>query len=148
MNANMKTPRTLLAVLFAAGLPLAICEMRAQSSQPASPSSVAASPSAASLTANPNPVAGGTVPGKTTITWETGTAAAGDVYVLIAGKETLFASGPTGAQEAPWIRPGSTEFRLYSQPDRKLLAKLIVTMPATAGAGSSPSAIPVTPRRN
>jgi hypothetical protein len=142
MNANMKTPRTLLAVLFAAGLPLAICEMRAQSSQAASPAPVNASPSAASLTANPNPVAGGTVPGKTTITWETGAVAAGDVYVLIDGKETLFASGPKGSQEAPWIKPGTTEFRLYNA-DHKLLAQLTVTMPSAKASASSPSATPV-----
>jgi hypothetical protein len=124
----MKTPRTLLAVLFAAGLPLAICEMRAQSPRPASASPVAASPSAASLTANPNPVAGGTATGKTTITWQTGAVAAGDVYVVMAGKETLFASGPKGSQDAPWIKPGTTEFRLYNHADHKLLAQLTVTM--------------------
>jgi hypothetical protein len=138
----MKTPRTLLAVLFAAGLPLAICEMQAQSPQPAAPSPVAAS-SSASLTADPNPVAGGTAAGKTTITWQTGTVAAGDVYVLIAGKETLFASGPKGSQEAPWIKPGSTEFRLYNQADHKLLAQLTVTMPSAKPSASSPPATPV-----
>ena len=63
------------------------------------------------------------------ITWDTGSNAVGDVYVGTAGNEKLFASGPKGSQDAPWIAPGSTEFRLYNHADHKLLAQLTVTMP-------------------
>lgn len=62
------------------------------------------------------------------ITWDTGSGAVGDVYVLDAGNERLFASAPKGSQDAQWIHPGSNEFKLYSQADHKLLAQLTVTM--------------------
>lgn len=104
----------------------------------ASDATTASSPTSAKVTAaagvilraDPNPVLSGNPDGKTTITWDTGSSnAAGDVYVVAGGKETLFASGAKGSQEAPWIKPGSTEFRLYNQADHKLLAQLTVTMP-------------------
>lgn len=86
------------------------------------------------LRADPNPVPPGNPNGKTTISWATGSDSVGDVYVAGGGKETLFASGTEGSQDAPWIHPGSNEFRLYRQDDRKLLAKLIVTMPTSDAA--------------
>lgn len=91
-----------------------------------------------SLRADPNPVPVGTPNGKTTITWDTGSDAVGDVYVADAGNERLFASGAKGSQDAPWIPPGSTEFRLYGQSDHKLLAQLTVTM-RSSDSISSPS---------
>ncbi len=94
------------------------------------------------LRAEPNPVIIGNPDGTTMITWNTGSTAVGDVYVSAAGKEQLFASGPKGAEEASWIKPGSTEFRLYNQADHKLLAQVTVTM-ATPSA-SNPSATPIT----
>jgi hypothetical protein len=101
------------------------------------------------LRADPNPVPGGTVTGKTTITWDAGRDAVGDVYTGTAGSEKLFASGPKGAQDARWIKPGLTEFRLYSHFDHTLLAQLTVTMlsPAASPAGS-PGAPPVSPARH
>ena len=57
------------------------------------------------LRADPNPVPGGTVTGKTTITWDAGRDAVGDVYAGAAGSEKLFASGPKGSQDARWIKP-------------------------------------------
>jgi len=81
------------------------------------------------LRADPNPVPVGNPNGSTTITWDTGSDAVGEVYVVRAGNEKLFASAPKGSQNAPWIQPGSNEFKLYSQADHKLLAQLTVTMP-------------------
>lgn len=96
------------------------------------------------LRADPNPVPGGTVMGKTTITWDAGRDdAAGDVYAGAAGSEKLFASGPKGSQDARWIKPGSTEFRLYSHFDHTLLAQLTVTMLSADASTSSPTATPV-----
>jgi hypothetical protein len=94
------------------------------------------------LRADPNPVPSGSV-GKTTIAWDTGGNDAGDVYVGTAGNEKLFANGPNGSQDAPWIAPGSTEFRLYNHADHKLLAYLTVTMPSSDTPASNPSATPI-----
>ena len=80
--------------------------------------------------ADPNPVPPGEGKGRTTIIWDTGSDAVGEVYVVSNENEKLFGTGRQGSQEAPWIAPGSNEFRLYSQADHKLLAKLVVTMPA------------------
>jgi hypothetical protein len=93
------------------------------------------------LRADPNPVPGGSV-GKTTISWDSGSEAVGDVYVGGAGNETIFASGTKGSQDAPWIAPGSSEFRLYTHADHKLLAQLTVTMPSADASATNPSATP------
>lgn len=95
------------------------------------------------LRADPNPVPGGTVTGKTTITWDAGRDAVGDVYAGNAGSERLFASGPKGSQDARWIKPGLTEFRLYSHFDHTLLAQLAVTMQSADPPASNPSATPL-----
>jgi hypothetical protein len=94
------------------------------------------------LRADPNPVPSGSV-GKTTIAWDTGGNDVGEVYVGPAGNETMFASGPKGSQDATWIKPGSTEFRLYNHADHKLLAQLTVTMPSSNAPASNPSATPI-----
>ena len=94
------------------------------------------------LRADPNPVPGGTEMGKTTITWQTGSEAVADIYYVRGKEEKLFASGPKGSKEAMFIRPGSNEFRLYNQGQKKLVAQLIVTMPASAAAASSTPATP------
>src|SRR5438128_11676702 len=52
------------------------------------------------LRANPNPVPSGTKVGKTTITWQTGSDSAADVYFFDGQNETLFASGSKGSKEA------------------------------------------------
>ena len=117
----MKTPRTLLAVLFAAGLPLASCDRQRP---------VAPGPLEASLSADPNPVPAGEDAGKTMISWQTGTGTTGEVYVVTnSNPETLFAQGPKGQAEAPWIMADSTyEFRLYSGMDHKtILRRVTVT---------------------
>ena len=94
------------------------------------------------LQADPNPVPPGDPKGKTTITWDTGSDAVGDVYVLSAGNEKLFASGLQGSQDAPWIQAGATEFRLYTQVDHKLLAQLTVTMPSPDTSANKSAAPP------
>ena len=93
-------------------------------------------PSGSLLSADPNPILTGNPDGKTTITWDTGANDVGEVYLMEADKETLFASGAKGSKEATGIHPGSTEFRLYTQADHKLLGQLKVTM--------SPSEVPPT----
>lgn len=93
--------------------------------------------------ADPNPVPPGTPKGKTTITWDTGSDAVGEVYVLSAGSERLFGSGRQGSQDAPWIQPGPNEFRLYTQADHKLLARLIVTMPSSDVPTNNPPTTPI-----
>ncbi|HKP03520.1 MAG TPA: hypothetical protein VJU77_09200 [Chthoniobacterales bacterium] len=97
------------------------------------------------LRADPNPLPGGTVTGKTTIIWDAGPGTLGDVYTGTSGSERLFASAPNGSQEARWIKPGSTEFRLYSHADHRLLAQLIVTMPSPDAASIKPSGTPMPP---
>ena len=119
--------------------------------RPSSPDSTAPPPPAPEnnvtvagvvLRADPNPVPGGTEMGKTTITWQTGSEAAADIYYVNGKDETLFASGPRGSKEATFIHPGSNEFRLYNQGQRKLVTQLIVTMPGPAGSVSSTPATP------
>jgi hypothetical protein len=126
----MKTPATLLALIFVAALPLVSCDKQAEAPQTALSSPVEAGPSDASLTADPNPVPRGEDAGKTMISWQTGSAITGEVYVVTnSNPETLFAQGPKGQAEAPWIVADSTyEFRLYSGTDHKtLLRKITVT---------------------
>src|SRR6266542_246788 len=84
------------------------------------------------ITASPNPVPGGGLTGKTTITWGTKGIPGLDVHIFIydaSGKESgMFATGSEGTQDAPWIfQP--TEFRLYqgSGANRKLLDSVVVT---------------------
>jgi hypothetical protein len=94
------------------------------------------------LRADPNPVPGGTEIGKTTITWQTGSESAADIFYVNGKDETLFATGPRGSKEATFIHPGSNEFRLYNQGGRKLVTQLLVTMPGPAGSVSSTPATP------
>jgi hypothetical protein len=95
------------------------------------------------LTADPNPVPGGPGNEKTTITWDTGSDAVGDVYIGTVGNEKLFASGPQGAEVAASIQPGSTEFRLYTHADHKLLAQLTVAMGSSDASAPNAKAAPV-----
>jgi hypothetical protein len=89
--------------------------------QPAANSGAANAPTSqpgpATLTASPNPVPsqGGRM-GTTTITWSTGQSVDGQVYVSDNGDaEQLFSSGPTGSQDAPWIKADHKyEFHLYT----------------------------------
>jgi len=92
------------------------------------------------FSADPNPVPPGNPKGRTTITWDTGSDAIGEVYVVGAGTERLFASGRQGSQEAPWIQAGPNEFRLYDQNDHKLIGRLTVTMIGPDSTGNKPAA--------
>lgn len=88
------------------------------------------------LRANPNPVPGGTERGKTTISWQTGSASEADIFFVDSGNETLFASGSKGSKEADFIRPGANEFRFYNKGEHKLVTQLMVTMPIASGSGN------------
>lgn len=85
------------------------------------------------LTAEPNPVPAGDPDqplATTLITWNTGGAAAGDLYVKVNRSPEVFLSrGPSGALKIDWIQFDSTyEFRLYpAKRDSRPLAKLEVT---------------------
>ncbi len=85
---------------------------------------------AATLDAQPNPVPAGSELGTTTVNWSTGDGSNAQVYVSEdGGSETLFAAGPSGSQQANWVRTGTTyEFRLYAGDDhRQLLRSIKVT---------------------
>ena len=81
------------------------------------------------VTASPNPVPAHNETGKSTISWNTGTANPGRVYVSIDGQdELLFATSRRGSAPANWIRPGHTyEFRLYDSNQTRLFDKVTVT---------------------
>jgi len=108
----------------------------------ARPGSVSSSspdiPLRSSIDASPNPVPPGKGSGTTTISWQTGDGAVGEVYVVVpGGEEKLFARGEKGSSEAPWIREGSTEFRLYEGTNHSIvLARVVVTRAAQTPSGS------------
>jgi hypothetical protein len=82
------------------------------------------------LTADPKRFEAGRDPAVATITWNTGTEANGRVYVSINDEpEILFAEGPSGSAQAPWIDTGgSYEFRLCPGDSRlQPLATVTVT---------------------
>lgn len=83
------------------------------------------------VSASPNPVpAGSGLTGTTTVSWNTGGAAAEIRLSTNGSEEKLFArGGATGSQEAPWIAADTNyEFRLYSANDpTQVLAKVSVT---------------------
>ncbi len=80
------------------------------------------------VTASPNPVPTHKDTARTIISWNTGTATLGKVYVSMDGQqESLFATSPQGSAPANWIRTGSTyEFRLYDSNHARLLDKVVV----------------------
>jgi len=94
------------------------------------PDGAAVPASGATLTAEPNPVPAGPGWGTTTVKWNTGSTASGQIYLFVEGQaETLFSAGPSGSMAAPWISVGPVyEFRLYAGKERKdVLATLKVT---------------------
>jgi hypothetical protein len=117
----------------------------------ATPSTVASIPSpsftpgAPGLRADPNPVRAERAPGKTMISWQSGSEDVSEVYLAEPGGERLFARGAFGSAEAPWINVGSTRFRLYRGTEHKeLLAELTVTM--TTGGSSAASSAAASPK--
>ena len=124
----MKLPIRLFVFGLAGLFAFASCNRPAQAPAVAGPAE-SASPLPATgawITATPNPIPGATGQGKTTIKWHTGTST-GAVYV--GGTHSLFADGSDGSVDASWIDLSrSTEFLLFSDPDRKtLLARVSVT---------------------
>jgi len=137
---------TATVCLAVGGLLVTSCDRPPASDSTGSSSSTSANDATIAgvvLQADPNPVPPGDPKGNTTITWDTGSDAVGDVYVLSGGIEKLFASGRQGSQDAPWIQAGSTEFRLYAQADHKLLAQLTVTMPSSDASVNRQSTTPI-----
>jgi hypothetical protein len=68
--------------------------------------------------------------GTTTVSWDTGTGAPGDVYVCLNdGAEKPFQlQRPRGSKEVPWIGKGVYVFRLYAGKEPKqVLAEVRVT---------------------
>jgi hypothetical protein len=82
------------------------------------------------VTASPNPVPAHKDTAGTVISWSTGTAAPGSVYVAVDGQqELLFATSRRGSASANWIQPGRTyEFRLYDSNHIQLLDQVAVTI--------------------
>ena len=109
----------LLAAIVAVGLLLVACGPGQEGTSASGGRPAGAS--AASVTASPNPVPAGAGAGTTTISWTTGDNSDGQVYVSEdGGQENLFAQGPAGSKDAPWIRTGAGyEFRLYAGTDRR-----------------------------
>jgi hypothetical protein len=84
------------------------------------------------LSASPNPVPAGDPDqpvASTQISWDTGDATIGDLYVKIDREdERLVGSAPSGVMNIDWIQFDSLyEFRLYAKKRSKLLASLTVT---------------------
>jgi 2-polyprenyl-3-methyl-5-hydroxy-6-metoxy-1,4-benzoquinol methylase len=81
------------------------------------------------VTASPNPVPVQNETAKAMISWNTGSADLGKVYVSIDGQdELLFATSRRGSAPAAWIRTGHKyEFRLYDLNHIHLLDKVAVT---------------------
>ena len=84
------------------------------------------------LSANPNPVPAGDIDkplGTTTVTWDTGNGAVGDLYVKVNREpEKFMARAPRGTIKIDWIQFDSTyQFRLYAKKHSRLVAKLDVT---------------------
>ena len=90
------------------------------------------------ITASPNPPPpAGRDAGRTTIVWRTVDARPARVVVSVNGKpEQLFASGPSGTQQAPWISENDTyEFRLYDVGSNALMAAVKIRPRATGASG-------------
>lgn len=81
------------------------------------------------INASPNPVPTGKTVGRTIISWSTGSADIGCVYVSVdGGREILFAQKNHGSTIVDWIKAGSAyEFRLYDSGHARLLASVRVT---------------------
>jgi AhpD family alkylhydroperoxidase len=94
------------------------------------------------LSIAPIPTAADPSPGTPRVTWSTGDGSPGLVTVGAA----VFASGPSGSAEAPWIAAGQVyEFRLYATGSgRRLLARL--TIGTAAAAQTDVLAPPRSPR--
>jgi hypothetical protein len=117
---------------FAACLAPAGCgRSNSENVENTSASQAAAAAATAWIKAEPNPVpVPGPTPGSTTITWDTVNGSDAQVYLLDwYKKETLFAGGSKGTQQAPWIvKDGQYVFILYAGTEhQKELARVTVT---------------------
>lgn len=99
------------------------------------------------LCASPNPVPGGTAPGKTTVSWFSHGAPHAAIYVSNDGtEEELFANGAHGSKEIDSIEPGVTYvFSLYADPDRSTRLAQISVSQAPASSASATESPPLEP---
>lgn len=98
----------------------------------------------AAISATPNPVSASS--SSTTVSWNTGSGADGQVWVAVnGGSQQLFASGPSGSADAPWINAsGSYVFTLYSGSSHTTtLASATVTKAAPASISATPNPVSV-----
>ncbi len=95
----------------------------------ASPSGTTRAAAAATISASPDPVPTSAGKGVTTISWATGTAGDGQVYVSDDGApEHLFGSGKDGSTKVDWIQSKHHyDFRLYQgEAHAKMLSEVKV----------------------
>lgn len=122
--------RHLAAVTFPAAVAAAIAFFLFSckpAENPVSADATSPAPSAASLSASPNPIpADGN---KTTVSWNTGDGSVGEIWVSVNGAgQKLFAQEVKGSSDANWIAPGEeADFVLYTGLNRqKEIARLKV----------------------
>lgn len=79
------------------------------------------------IVASPNPVVAWPGPGTATVVWEAEGKQAEVRVAVDGGRESLFATGPRGRLDAPWIMAGRRyRFRLYRDGRREPLAETFV----------------------
>ena len=127
--------KALMLVILGLSLSLVSCGRTHSSATDSatSPPGETAHPSknGASISASPNPVPPGRQSGETTITWDTGSGEAGEVYVSKGGgPEHLFSRGQSGSEKADWIAAHTRyEFRLYEGSTHKKLLSTVQVVP-------------------
>ncbi len=89
----------------------------------------AASPQGAYISAEPNPLPSERDV-RTTISWDVGEGATGQVYVSVEGSaEKLFAQDRKGSKPVKWAIKGRNEFSLYAGIDHtQKVASIVVTV--------------------
>ena len=82
--------------------------------------------------------------GTTRITWSSGGSGTAQVYVSAGSDaESLFAAGPSGAQDAPWIQSGQTyRFRLYLGTAHTILLREVTVTRSQPSVSAVPNPVP------
>jgi hypothetical protein len=115
-------------ILGALGVALYACDRSDRNATPKPGTLSPGAPAGAFLTANPDPAGIRADPAATTIQWNTGDGAEGQIFVAVdGGSEELFARGPSGSQSATWIAGRSRyRFTLYAAPNKRPIASVTV----------------------
>lgn len=130
MAATFSDMKILASVLLSLALVSCGHSTSSDRSPAASPNETTLAAGAATISASPNPVPTSAGKGVTTISWNTGTAEDGQVYVSDDGApEQLFGSGKDGSTKVDWIQSKHHyDFRLYEgHAHAKALASVKVT---------------------